>query len=191
MPTTVQSIQMLPDLKADSGKRLPTHIIIGMTSRSSYQLVRTSNNPSGPGVVTTPKRDLSSLLQNPHAEQKLMTIPPGGETGFTAMLNTALLGGESYPILSAVAGTVAGAISGGAGLLFTIGTTALDASRTTQRVLARPGDELWLVEEVGKRRNGNAYSVVHIGSYFLVDPYRRQSTVQGWLIHESRTEIRV
>ena len=75
-------------------------------------------------------------------------------------------------------------------------STALSLSQTSQRVLARAGDELWQVEEIGKARDKNFFGsdtmeMVHIGSYFLVDPHRSIGLVRskGWLIHEERTVI--
>lgn len=125
-----------------------------------------------------------------------MTIRSEAESAFTTALNTALLGGESYPILEAVAGTIAGAASGGAGLLFTVSSTALNLARTSHRVLARTGDEIWQVEEIGRVKKsgllgGVEMAVVHVASYFLFDPYRSRGNVRsaGWLIHEERVEL--
>jgi len=119
-----------------------------------------------------------------------MTLPVGIEDNFTFTFNTALLGGDSYPVLTAVLGTAAGVASAGAGLLFTVATTALSVSQTSRRVLARAGDELWQVEEIGK----NGSSVIHVAAYFLVDPFRGQgvnSRIKGWLIHEERKNLDV
>jgi hypothetical protein len=118
-----------------------------------------------------------------------MTIE--GTKGYTETLNKALSGGESFPILNAVLGTIAGVASAGAGLLFTIGTTAVDVGKTNQNVQARVGDELWQVEVIGKTKNGGSWDVVHVGSYFLVDPFRGQTVTKGWLIHEERTVLTV
>jgi hypothetical protein len=184
-----QIMQRLQLLRAPSDVRLSDSVIAGMThsfTQARYQLIQTVPNRSGPGSLTVPTNGVDSLLTNVQARRRLMVIPPGQESGYTKMLNDELLGGESYPILTAVLGTVAGAVSGGAGLIFTVVTTAIDASRTTQRVLVRPGDELWQVEEIGKNNGGD---VVHVGSYFLYDPYRLSSGVKGWLISEERTTL--
>ena len=177
-------------LQQDSGKRISDSIITGMTrslSRARYQLVRYTRNPSGQGYVYLPTDGIATLPQHTQAARKLMTLPAGIEDNFTYMLNTALLGGRSYPILTAVLGTLTGVVSGGAGLLFTVASTGLSLSQTSQRVLARAGDELWQIEEIGKIGS----TAVHVGSYFLVDPYRDrgQSRIKGWLIHEQRTEL--
>lgn len=59
--------------------------------------------------------------------------------------------------------------------------------KTSQRVLARSGDEIWHVEEIGKVRSGGSYKAVYISSYFIVDPFRGQSlhthsNGKGWLL---------
>lgn len=186
-------IASLQELQRDSGKRIPDSVITGMTrslTRARYQLIRSRMNPSGAGVLYEPTDGISSLPKYTQSVRKLMTLSDSvTEDSFTYILNTALLGGKSYPILTAVLGTIAGAASAGAGLLFTVASTALSVAQTSQRVLARSGDELWQVEEIGKVKS----AVVHVGSYFLVDPYRGRgrSRIKGWLIHEERTELDV
>lgn len=188
-----KTLASLQELQKDSGKRIPDSVITGMTlslTRARYQLIRARKNPSGAGFLYEPTDGVSSLLKNTQSIRKLMTVSPASnEDSFTFTLNTALLGGTSYPILTAVLGTIAGVASMGAGLLFTAASTALSVAQTSQRVLARAGDELWQVEEIGKVKS----DVVHVGSYFLVDPYRGrgQSRIKGWLIHEERTELDV
>lgn len=177
-------------LQQDSGKRISDSIITGMTrslSRARYQLIRYTRNPTGRGYAYLPTDGIATLSQHTQATRRLMTLPAGVEDNFTYMLNTSLLGGTSYPVLTAVLGVIVGAASGGAGLLFTVASTGLSLSQTSQRVLARAGDELWQVEEIG--RTGS--TAVHVGSYFLVDPYRNRgpSRIKGWLIHEQRTEL--
>ena len=100
------------------------------------------------------------------------------------------MGGKNYPVLTAILGAGAGLVSGGAALLFSAGSTALSVAQKSHKVLARAGDELWKVEEIGKVRNGTAFEVVHVSSYFLVDPYRKKpGTLHSWLIHEERKEL--
>lgn len=189
-PKVLASLQKL---QRDSGKRIRNSVITGMThslTRARYQLIRARKNPTGAGYIRVPTDGVESLPQKTQSVRKLMTLSPAAtEDSFTYILNTSLLGGTSYPVLTAVLGTIAGAASAGAGLLFTISSTALSLAQTSQRVLARAGDEVWQVEEIGKVGS----DVVHVGSYFLVDPYRGQgrSQVKGWLIHEERTELDV
>ena len=115
--------------------------------------------------------------------------PVVSEDSIIYKLNTELLGGINYPILTAVLGTIAGATAPGAGLLFTVASTALSLAQTSRRILARPGDEVWQVENIGKVKS----AVVHVASYLLVDPYRErgQPRIKGWLFHEERTELDV
>jgi len=197
--SNAQIMSKLQQLQPCSNKHLPDSVITGMTlsfTHARTQLIRSRSNPSGAGYIYVPTQGTSSLLQNTRAIRKLMALPAGVEDNYTHMLNTALMGGTSYPILEAVLGTVTGAVSAGAGLLFTVAGTALSLSKTSQRVLARLGDELWQVEEIGKDKtskwfDGDAKGAVHIASYFLVDPYRGRGPVKskGWLIHEERTEL--
>ena len=135
-----------------------------------------------------------SLSQNRQYISKLTTIPTGMETNSLHILNTALLGGKSYPVLTATLGTAAGIASFGAGLIFTVAMTGLSLAQTSQRALARAGDEIWQIEEIGKVLDDGVlgsgkYKAVHVLSYFLVDPYRRQAPRKGWLIHENRNDI--
>lgn len=187
-----QVLQQLAALRPESNRQLSEPVIIGMTrsfTQARYQLYRSTGNPNGPGFVNAPTQGGATILQNVSARRRLLTIPAGREMGFTEMLNTALLGGESYPLLTALLSTV---VPGGAGvsLLFSAATLAIDMSRSAQRILARPGDELWQVEEIGKAQSGGAMAVVHVGSYFLFDPYRGAAAQgKGWLMHEERHEL--
>lgn len=193
-----QFIQKLPELKPPAGKRLPDSIISGMTAylgnyQSRYQLIKVQKNPKGAGFLSVPTKDAASLLQNIHINRKLMTV--NERENYISMLNKALQGGESYPTLTAILSIVAGIPTAGigtiSGILFTAGTTAVDSTRKHQDVQARVGDELWQVEEVGKVRDGNAWKVVHVGGYLLIDPFRKQTLTQGWLIHEERSVISI
>ena len=189
---SAQTIQEMKELRLPSSMRLPNCIIIGMTqsfTRARYQLIVSQKNPKSAGFQLVPTNGTDTLLQNTQAARKLLTID--ATTDYTGTLNKALAGGESYPILTAVLGTIAGVASAGAGLLFTIGTTALDVSKTHKGVQARHGDELWQVEEIGKVRKGAGWEVMHVGSYFLVDPFRGQTMTKGWLIHEERAVLSV
>jgi len=178
----------LKELQKDSGKRISESLIIHMTySFTRYQLFKTIRDPKGYGYLRVPIFGVDSLKNKTQAVRKIKTLPAASTDSFTYRLNTSLLGGESYPILEVVLGTIAGAVSAGAGLLFTVASTGLNLARTSQRVLGRAGDEIWQVEEIGKTGS----DVIHVGSYFLVDPYRSKgdSNVKGWLIHEERNEL--
>jgi len=193
---SISIIQQLPELRPHSNKKLP------ITITSKY---RSSANTSGLNAIqlieqkmiangnwtSVPREGSQSILQikNRQAIRKIISLPPGIETNHTFQLNTALLGGHSYPVLTAVLGTAAGFASFSIGLFFTIATTGLSMSQKSQRALARSGDQIWQIEEIGKVRSGSELKAIHINSYFLVDPFRRQNTAKGWLIHEDRTEI--
>jgi hypothetical protein len=57
----------------------------------------------------------------------------------------------------------------------------------SQRVLARDGDEIWRVEELGKVTAAGKIQPTYVLAYFLIDPYRKQSpSKKGWLLHEAR-----
>lgn len=190
MATREQILAQLPELRASSGKTIRDSVITGITrsfTSARYEAIRTRSNPNGAGFVFHPTLGWESVGQHLQATRNLMTMPVAHEDNFTVTLNAALLGGQSYPILNAVLGTAAGAASAGAGLLFTIATTAIDVSRTTNRVLARGGDQVWCVEEIGKQGQ-RAY---HVGAFFLVDPFRvgRSLPSKGWLFHEERKEL--
>jgi hypothetical protein len=124
-----QILAQLDRLQPESGKRLPNYIITGMTrslTLTKYQLMHCTQEPQGSGWVYMPRGGANSLLRRAGCSNRrhLMTLSAVREENFTYMLNTKLLGGESYPILTAVLGTATGAVSAGAGLLFTVTTTA-------------------------------------------------------------------
>ena len=112
-------------------------------------------------------------------------------------LNEDLQGGETFPWLLFGLGLVfipLGTIGTVTGVVFAAATTAIDSSRQTTQVMARAGDEIWHVEEIGRTFEDNYISedrwvATHISSYFLVDPHRRHLREKGWLIHEGRREI--
>ena len=123
------------------------------------------------------------------AVRLLQQLPPGVENIITRLLNDALLGREQYPVSMMIGGIVAGAITEGAGYLFAIASTAMSSAQKARRILARENDEIWQVEEIGKSKStlfsGQNWDIVYVGSYFLVDPFRKKS----WLIHEARSVV--
>jgi len=118
-----------------------------------------------------------------------MTLPNVIENNYMFMLNNRLLGGRDYPLLTSLAGVGTSFLSGGAGLIFSAAATGISLGETTHRILARGGDELWQLEEVGKSRKGASFVPVHVVSYFLVDPFRGANNRKVWLIHEDRNEL--
>ena len=186
----------LQELKPASNKRIATSTLHGITGHlQAYGvnplLLVEKKLVANANWVTVPRYGTDSLLdaRNCQSIRKVMTLSAGVETNFTYLLNTALLGGQSYPVLNWVLGTAAGIASAGAGLIFSVATTAIDMGRTSHRVLARSDDEIWQVEEIGKVSTGGDVKIIHVNSYFLSDPYRGHAQGKGWLIHEERSEL--
>lgn len=142
-------------------------------------------------VVYEPAVPLPSLASKEGrvAQRRAMTLPNVVEDNYTFMLNNSLLGGRDYPLLTSIAGFGAGLVSGGAGLIFSAAATGVSLGKTTHRILARGGDELWQMEEIGKSKKGRSYVPMHVLSYFLVDPFRGTNHRKVWLIHEERNEL--
>jgi len=186
---SAELLSRLSGLQPQSKCWLPNSIITGLTlslTQARYQLIRTDMVRGK--YIFVPTDGLAKIPPKVSAYRKLKTIDREQKGNFTYSLNTELLGGEQYPILTFVLGTAVGAVSGGAGLLFGATTTYLSLQQTAQRVLAREGDEVWQVEEIGK----SGQDVVHVGSYFLQDPFRgHRNAASGWLIHEERTVLTV
>jgi hypothetical protein len=189
-------IYNLSELQEQSNKRLKRSTVFGIQDRKNPRVLVKHQFIHATKLATKPIKGAELLLdpKNTQSLRKIRTMDPGQEGNFTSSLNTALLGGQSYPILDAVIGATVGVASGFAGLLFSAATTALDLQKTSQRVLARSGDEIWHVEEIGKVRNGSSYKAVYVSSYFIVDPFRghslhTHSNGKGWLIHEEREEL--
>lgn len=111
-----------------------------------------------------------------------------GERGddLTVSLNNYLVGHSSFPMANGIASVLMGTISGVGGVLYSLITAAMSQAQITPRVLARPGDEIWQVELVGK--TAGMAEMVHAEYWFLVDPFRdiERKVGVGWLIHERR-----
>ncbi|MCW8127385.1 hypothetical protein [Microbulbifer halophilus] len=189
------SINQLEELRPDSGKRIlgdlrGIRLYLQSQGRDPVLLIKPKQvaNMHWEYHLTHDPRSIAQK-EGRHARQKVITLPQVVEDNFTHRLNTALLGGSNYPVLSAASSIVVGTASSIAGLFFTIGTTALSIGNFSQRILARGGDEIWQVEEIGKSNNNGKTVATHVLSYFLVDPFRTQNTRKAWLIHEQRQSI--
>jgi len=189
-------LNQLQELRPHSNKHLLGNIDISFKEKLSNSSINPIQLVSPKQIasmnwVSEPKKGSQSLLQakNRQSMRKVMSLPASTDTNFTYVLNTALLGGRSYPVLTAIIGTATGLASFSLGLFFTVASTGLSMSQKSQRVLARGGDEIWQIEEIGKSRSDGTFKPMHINSYFLVDPFRKQNALKGWLIHEERTEI--
>lgn len=191
-------IRQLQYLRPESSVYLRNSVIVGMTRSLGAgvrnSLIRSRPNPDGYGFIYVPTNGANSLL-NPNnitSRRRLMVLDQETSQNFTHSLNDALSGSDNYPVLTAVLGVAAGLASFGAGLLFTASTTALSLAQPNHRVLARGGDQLYQVEEIGKVINHNIFSadsvdIVHISAIFLVDPHRNNYRgIKSWLIHEER-----
>ncbi|WP_347330851.1 hypothetical protein [Marinimicrobium locisalis] len=189
MNAKASPLTYLKELQPSSGKHLPknVHHIIKL-NREPMSLVRRELVANGQFNLL-PKNDIS----HPSGQQsarKSHVFPQVGEDSNLMALNHALSGGDSYPILTATLGVGAGIASFGAGLVFSAATTAVSLNQRSHRILARPGDEIWNVEEIGKVSEGGASKVIYVSSFFIVDPYREQAHGKGWLIHEERMEVK-
>lgn len=171
MNANVSPLTYLKELQPGSGKHLPknVHHIIKL-NKEPMSLVRRELVANGQFNLL-PKNDIS----HPSAQQSVRrshVFPQVGEDSNLMALNHALLGRDSYPILTATLGVGVGIASFGAGLVFSAATTAVSLNQKSYRILARPGDEIWNVEEIGKVLEGGAYKAVYVSSFFIVDPQR-------------------
>ena len=191
-------LSQLQELRPEFKKTLPKNVLVMFSSHLSNKGLNPKQliNPvqfANADWGWKPKSGTDSLRkpENRHYEQKVATLEVGYETNFTFILNTALLGGNSYPVLTAVLGTAAGFASTPVGLFFAAASTTIDVTKKAQRILGRMGDEIWQIEEIGKIRDKNTFKPVHINSYWLVDPFRSRhsATNKGWLIHEERNDL--
>jgi len=180
-------LNKLQELQEPSGKYLEQVAIGYIQDHTSPRVLVKQEIIYNGGLVVKPRNGATSLsqLKNIQSIRKVSTIPAGIDSAMTSRLNQALLGGNSYPVLTAVLGVAAGLGSMGAGLFFSALTTGISLTKTSRRVLARAGDEIWHVEEIGKYKNVATY----VSSFILVDPYRKQAPGKGWLLHESRDEL--
>lgn len=176
----------LKELRKDSGIRLNKVATSYIQDHGQpYKLVdpvRISNA----NWKVKPKNGIQSLANpvNLHSARKVKILGPGKEQ-IINILNKALLGGENYPVLTTVLGIAGGMVSGFGSILFSVGTTAISINNQVRQVLARFGDEIWHVEEIGKVGN----KAMYVSCYFIVDPYRAQTPNKGWLIDETRIEL--
>lgn len=179
-------LNFLQELQKPSNKHLSPVIRSQIQDNSKPRALVEPVLVSSGKYSVKPIKGASSLStqNNRQSMRKVKTLSGGHEPVINA-LNKELLGGESYPILTTALGIAAGAISGGGALLFTLATTGLSLANTASKVLARPGDEIWHIEEIGK----NGTKAVYVSSFFIVDPYRKQAPTKGWLIHEEREEV--
>lgn len=175
----------IPQLQKASGKHINQVVLAMVKGREvPSHLVNVSAGAGGYPQMSlkegrTPERRLQS-------REKIRQF---GEHDVSLMykLNTELQGGRDYPVLTTALGVAAGVVSGGAGFIFTISTMGLSLAKQSARALARIGDEIWHVEEIGNSNGKPTY----VSAYFLVDPYRSHTPTKGWLIHEERWNVTI
>lgn len=179
-------LSQLQELQRKSNNHLNPVVVSSIQDHAKPRALVETVLVSNGKFAVKPIKGASSLAtpNNRQSKRKVSTLTVGNEH-VTSKLNLELLGGETYPVLTAALGIATGPISAGAGLLFTIATTGLALANTTKRVLARPGDEIWHIEEIGKVGNKATY----VSAFFIVDPFRKQAPNKGWLIHEEREEL--
>ncbi len=181
-------INQLQELQNQSGRRLNGVITALIQDHSKPSALVRKELVANGQFALVPKKGGQSLLNanNRDVFRKVKTFNPGS-MHVMDKLNKELLGGENYPVLTALLGFAAGPISAGGSLVFSVANTALSLAHTTSRVLARPGDEIWHHEKIGKQGN----KVIYVSAFFIIDTYRKQANSKGWLIHESREEVTI
>jgi|GEM_PF-3527037 len=179
-------LNKLQTLQKNSNKRLSPVVKTIIHDNSKPRALVKSVLVANGNYATVPVKGAPSLTtsNNTDVNRRVRTFTAGSEH-IVDKLNKDLLGGESYPILTTALGIATGAVSAGAGLVFTLANTGLSLANTASKVLARPGDEIWHHEKIGKEGD----KIIYVSAFFIVDPYRRTSSTKGWLIHEEREEI--
>lgn len=185
-----QLLLKLPTLPAATKKKLVDSVIHGLMVgvRSNPHVLLDLDASRGPWLqkfVPDPKVD---LMTKNASRRKVLSLNPT-HTGFMSSLNLALKGGEDYPLLTGLLGITTGLLSGGAGLLFSLVTIGVSASKVSQPIRARLGDEIWQVEILGKE----GQKIMHLEYFVLVDPLRAKvpNLASEWVIHEDRKEVEV
>ncbi|MEM7189317.1 MAG: hypothetical protein AAF439_06875 [Pseudomonadota bacterium] len=111
----------------------------------------------------------------------------GENDAFMRSINKQLGGGESHPVLVAGLGIAVGLVSGGAGIAFTVATTAIDIAKYTHPARARTGDAIDRYEVLGTRGG----KVVHMDQLILVDLLRAKAGIKPsqWVIHCQYSDV--
>lgn len=189
-------IEKLGELRPESGVKVlgnlrALKIYLGNKGMKPLLLINPAYRNGKLVYVLEDSADRLLKPENRIAKRKVMTLDNAVEDNYTFMLNNALMGGRDYPLLTSVAGVGAGLVSFGAGLIFSGAATSISLGKKAHRILARGGDELWQMEEIGKATSRGKPAAVHVLSYFLLDPFRGANNRKVWLIHEQRTEIEI
>lgn len=178
----------LPQAPRATNKRLATPVIYGITHKEGHKLVNVARVGGDYVKVPSPGVD---LMRNNAAKERRIRFSESNRS-FMDSLNRSLAGGEDYPLLVGLLSIGTGLFSAGAGILFTVVTTATSAAKTTQPTRARVGDEIWSLELITRGpTDGGSSSFQHIQYYLLVDPFRQGNSQipSEWVIHEERTKL--
>lgn len=187
----LEVVDQLEELKPASNKSLNPKIVSRLQDHDvPLALVKRELVANNKWIVK-PRKGTESLIHsgNHRSKRRVRSLGVGADSHLLPVLNTELLGGQSYPVLTAVLGAAAGPVSGGGALLFSAVSAGVDTAKQTYRVLARDGDEIWHIEEIGKESRNGVFAPVYVSSFFVVDPYRVHFSPKGWLIHEERLDI--
>ncbi len=174
----------LPNLIADTGKRVTDSMISGIThGRGRFTLIQ-PGNPYRHGR--------GSWIPSPQGNVAIQEIKKQSRTSYVRHLKTFqqsndlkwvnkdLLGGDNYPLVEGLLSLIPGP---GIGFgLSTLGVNQLSATHPT--ALARLYDKIYQIEKIGLY----AGKPTHVAYFLLVDPYRKttRGPGMGWLFHEER-----
>lgn len=184
---TKLNLSSLPDVGKDSGVRMIGHSL-AYYKTGSRDLIRLKliRNGVWKGEVVN-----KSKL---YSREKLITFDTGTENTRISV-NKDLKGGDGNPWLITALGIGTGLVSGGAGIMFSLATTAVSTAIDKSEVFARMGDEIWQEEIIGRGIDsylifGEEILAVHVSRLYLEDPFRRKKGLpHKWLINEERYEI--
>lgn len=182
------SLRNLPHLPAMSAPTLPTSFHVGLNTGLS--LVDPMRNPT-PGIfepmfIKVLDPDFNISREGNGCRRRVKAFTRANDSS-RASLNNQLAGGEGSPILITALGIGAGLVSGGAGIMFSIMSTAIEMQRVNQPVRARSGDVVDMIEVLGQRDN----KVYHWLTFVLADPFRTQAkqSPSEWVIHGAMSEV--
>jgi hypothetical protein len=178
----------LPNAPKATNKSLATSVVYGITHKEGHKLVNVAR--IGGDYVKVPNSGVDLMRTN--AAKELRVKCSDANRGFMESLNRSMAGGEDYPLLTGLLSIGAGLFSAGAGILFTIASSAVSAAKSTQPTRARIGDEVWSLEVVTRGpTEGGSSTFLHIQYYLLVDPFRQgnHQIPSEWVIFEERTRL--
>ena len=184
-------MECLRELRPATNRKLNPKIVSRLQDHDvPNKLIKREIVANGSWVVK-PRVPAEALIDESkhNSKRKVRTLGYGSASHLLPLLNVELSGGQEYPVLTALLGAASGPVSGGGALLFSAATVGIDIAKPDHRILARKGDEIWHVEEIGKVLQNGRCVPVYVSSFFVVDPYRAHFSPKGWLIHEERQNL--